>query len=648
MDKKAKIISCVLAASLAGSAMTFSAAAENDAPKVRIVVSNNTNTSAAWTGDLIDEWVELKSDSTAVGLFTDLMKSKGISQTGAESGYVTEIGGLSTEGMGGWMFGYDDWYGNNGISAFRAEDGSLEDGDELCFAYSMNWGVDIGSDFNNTSTKLSSLYYDCDGDYKSIDLTGETSYEIELPEGAKQIKIVPTAENKNYRFKIYKNSYTPDEKNDYKASKYIDVNDGDSIIIGVGHANWHGWMPDEVTETVYTVNVSIPSVQESSEPSLPDVSQVSETSTVEVSESSIPEVTKTTAEEMLEGVTKKITSSEHNKTGFEWENMVLSRLGKMSDEDKNAYIADLKKYISENTLDKPTDFAKYTIVLSSMGIDASAFDGKDLVNKLTDTEFDKKTGLNGVIYALIALDSKPYLSDEVKLRDALVKEILDSQLDDGGWAFFGDNYDCDMTAMALKALATYCSKRDDVKNAADKAVNLLSEVQRDNGTFCGFDGAENCDSTAEIITALSVLGIDASADKRFVKSGSAIDGLSLFYKDGEFSHTLNDTANKYSTSEAFQALCAYNRFKNGRTLLYDMSDAFAKHKTEESSKKESSSVQSSTKPSVTASASTTASSSSNIETVQTADSNSSALKWMIMVLSAAGLLMIMLYKRKSL
>ena len=647
MGTKEKIISCVLAAVLSGSALTLSAAAEGEIPKVRIVVSNNTNDSAPWTGDLIDEWVELKDNSTAAGLFSELVSAKGLTQTGAESGYVTEIGGLSAEGMGGWMFGYDDWFGNNGISSFKAEDGSLEDGDELHFAYSMNWGVDIGADFNNTSTKLSALNYYCDNTYHSIELTDETSYDIELPEGTEQIRVIPTAENKNYRFKVYKNSYTPDEKNDYKTSEYIDINDGDSVIIGVGHASWHGWMPDGVTETVYTINVTVPSVQESSEPSVPDVSQVSaESSVIEVSEISKPETTKPSADEMLKAVTDKISSADHNKVGFEWENMALSKLGKMSDNDKKAYLDELKKYISENPLDRPTDFAKYTIVLSSMGVDAENYEGNDLVKKLTDTEFDKKTGLNGTIYALIALDSKPYYKDDNKTRDVLINDILDGQLEDGGWAFFGENYDCDMTAMALKALASYSKTNEKVKTAVEKAVSLLSGVQKADGAFCGFDGAENCDTTAEVISALSILSIDPANDKRFVKDGSAIDALTLFYKDGDFSHTADDAVNKYSTSEAFLALCAYDRFKNGKTSLYDMSDVFGKQTQGNSGKEESSALQSGTKSSAAAPSVTTSSASSNIEAVQTSDGSLSVMITMITVLSAAGLVILFLYKRK--
>ena len=118
MSKKQKILSCALSAALLAGAIPVAVSASNDPHMVRIVVENNTKTEegTAWSGTLVDKWVELKDDSTAVSLFTELAQSEGFTQTGADSGYITEIGGLSAEGMGGWMFGVDDWYGNSGIS----------------------------------------------------------------------------------------------------------------------------------------------------------------------------------------------------------------------------------------------------------------------------------------------------------------------------------------------------------------------------------------------------------------------------------------------------------------------------------------------------------------------------------------------------
>ena len=80
---------------------------------------------------------------------------------------------------------------------------------------------------------------------------------------------------------------------------------------------------------------------------------------------------------------------------------------------------------------------------------------------------DKVTyqGLNGAIFALIALDSAGYkvpaAAEDANQTssEALVAYILDKQLSDGGWALSGDSADPDMTAMAVQALAAYPRRR---------------------------------------------------------------------------------------------------------------------------------------------------------------------------------------------
>ena len=95
-----------------------------------------------------------------------------------------------------------------------------------------------------------------------------------------------------------------------------------------------------------------------------------------------------------------------------------------------------------------------------------------------------------------------------------------------------------------------------------------------------------------------------------------------------------------------KSCCAYDRFKSGKTSLYDMSDAFGKQTQENSGKAESSALQSGTKSSASAPSVTTSSDSSNIEAVQTSDDSLSVLIIIITVLSASGLVILFLYKRK--
>ena len=570
MKKKIKVMSCILAAAVVSSAIPFAVYADEGKEQVRIVVENNTFTGekAAWTGTLVDKWVDLKEDSTAVSLFKDLMSEEGYTQTGADTGYITEINGVSAEGMGGWMIGFDDWYGNGGITSFKKSDGTIENGDEICFSYSMNWGVDIGSDFNNTSTKLKSLESNS-GSIESID---DTTFSLSLSEGTNNVRLTPTAENKNYRFKIYKDAYTPEENNDYKRTEDIPVSNGDKLYVGVGHASWHSWMPEGVSETVYVVNVSVEETEQSSEQS--ESSVLDESSDDSSSQSDNIDLIST--DNIIKEVTEQIKSNDYLVPGNEWELMTLSRLNMLEKNDKDEYMEKLKTYISDNPPVNATDYAKYSIVADSFGPEYSSFYDDEYTDTYSDPEFAQKQGINGAVYALIALNAVPREKDRQSSAEKLVDYILSSQLEDGGWTFYGNVYDPDMTGMVIQALAPYYNSKNNNKitQAVDKAISLLSDVQNENGTYSSY-GSENCESTAQVVTALSSVGIDSDKDNRFIKNGkSALDALKSFYNTGEgtFSHIVGAESNKYSTAQAFYALCAYYRFSNGMTILYDMSD----------------------------------------------------------------------------
>ena len=85
-------------------------------------------------------------------------------------------------------------------------------------------------------------------------------------------------------------------------------------------------------------------------------------------------------------------------------------------------------------------------------------------------DFDKvvSQGINGAVYALIALDSKEYNSD---LRAKYLEFILEKQHADGGFGL-SDDSDIDVTAMTLQALANY-SDDENVQNVIRKALQYL-------------------------------------------------------------------------------------------------------------------------------------------------------------------------------
>ena len=97
MKEKTKLLSCLIAAVIAGSALSVNVYAESDVrKKVRVVVENNTlsvSDGADWTGTLADEWVELHDDTTAKDAFLTVLNTNGFTQQGAEFDYITnELG----------------------------------------------------------------------------------------------------------------------------------------------------------------------------------------------------------------------------------------------------------------------------------------------------------------------------------------------------------------------------------------------------------------------------------------------------------------------------------------------------------------------------------------------------------------------------
>ena len=229
---------------------------------------------------------------------------------------------------------------------------------------------------------------------------------------------------------------------------------------------------------------------------------------------------------------------------------------------------------------KSTDNSRMILALTAIGKDVTNVGGYNLLAGLSDLEFVKYQGNNGPIWALLALDSGnyPVPSGGTTTRQALIDEILSVQTSDGGWAISGDRADSDMTGMALTALAPYYKKDPTVKQAIDKAIARLSEMQDDDGGFSTTYGdgkyIATSESTAQVLTALSALGIDADTDSRFIKNGSSVvDALLRYYvKGGGFKHIMDGEIDGMGTEQAYYALTAYYRFLSGKTNLYDMTD----------------------------------------------------------------------------
>ena len=266
-----------------------------------------------------------------------------------------------------------------------------------------------------------------------------------------------------------------------------------------------------------------------------------------------------------------------NSTGGEWMVIGLARSGRTV---PAGYYDNVVEYVKAKAdanerlhPAKVTDNARVILALTAIGKDVTNVGGHNLLKGLDNMAYVQAQDINGPIFTLIALDSHNYPTMGDVTREKLIQVILDAQLNDGGWGLSADKADPDMTAMAIQALAPYYKTNETVKAAVDKALEALSALQHSDGGFDSW-GTVNSESCAQVIVALTALGIDPTADSRFVKNGhTVLDALAGFYvTGGGFRHTAGGERNDMATEQGYYALAAYYRFANTQTRLYGMSD----------------------------------------------------------------------------
>lgn len=283
-----------------------------------------------------------------------------------------------------------------------------------------------------------------------------------------------------------------------------------------------------------------------------------------------------------------VTNPQVGSIGGEWAVIGLARGNyKVPESYYKRYYANVEAYVKERKgilhPKKYTEYSRLSLALTAIGKDPTNVAGYNLLTPLGDYEKTIWQGINGPIWALIALDSGQYempINKQAKTqatRELYVERILKCQLSDGGWSLLsspnpkqniGVKADVDITAMALQALAKY-QDQETVKRACQKALTCLSKQQNAQGGFVSW-GSENAESCAQVIVALTELGIPVT-DARFVKNGHTLmDNLMSFYnKNGSFKHTLLGTGvEQMSTEQALYAIVAVQRQLEEETSLY--------------------------------------------------------------------------------
>ena len=268
--------------------------------------------------------------------------------------------------------------------------------------------------------------------------------------------------------------------------------------------------------------------------------------------------------------------------GGDWLVFALARSGvKVPQKYFDTYYKNTEEYVSSVngvlSRKKNTEYSRVILALKAIGKDPRNVAGFDLLLPLGNFDETVSQGVNGAIFALLALDSKNYeipanpAADTQATRELYVEEILRREIPTGGWALTGGEPDADVTASALPALAK--NREDaDVLAAVERGVTALADLQEPNGAYTSW-GEENSESVSQVIVALTELGISPD-DERFVKNGQTLEQVLLRFaqEDGSFRHTADGKSDEMATEQALYALAAISRAQDGRTTLYDITD----------------------------------------------------------------------------
>ncbi|MEG0255421.1 InlB B-repeat-containing protein [Vagococcus sp.] len=269
---------------------------------------------------------------------------------------------------------------------------------------------------------------------------------------------------------------------------------------------------------------------------------------------------------------------------------------------------------------KLTEWDRLILSLTPLNHDVTRISNEyDFIKKISESyNMVKKQGINSASWTLVALNSGDYkfYTNTANLNNAntegkLIDFVLDSQFTNGGWALNKNELaDPDVTSMVLLGLAPYYRSEErfkqiqaeskysysELKTSVEKGVEVLSDLQKDHGGFSSYSN-DNAESTAQVIVALTELGIDPKSEKFLtngairdgIKTNNMIDSLLTFWAQGSgkaqgvggFKHVTSGsdggsdsgtTVNGMATDQATYAMIAYHRFITNQSTLFNLMD----------------------------------------------------------------------------
>lgn len=232
---KKRLLSLLMALIMALSLVPVTAfAADDHDGQVHVTVENTTWTKAdgaPWEGTLVDEWITLKDDSTMMSCIVDALAAKGYTQTGADTGYISEINGIKEKDASkdsGWMGTLNDWFTSEGFAKYTVANGKLKAGDEIAVQHTCNLGADIGGSFDASDKSLKAIALSA-GELIPAFSSDVHDYTMILPADVTALTVTPTASNKQNRVRIYAGG------TEYGRKDAIPVQVGTVITLKVGN-----------------------------------------------------------------------------------------------------------------------------------------------------------------------------------------------------------------------------------------------------------------------------------------------------------------------------------------------------------------------------------------------------------------------------
>lgn len=268
-----KAVAAIKAVPEAGKTITTGETKYNSGAKVgtvTVTVENTTYSAAPFTGTIVSGEYELGQNDSMMTVVLKALELGGYTWNGIEeltadsytqTTYIASIhkGGKSlaekdgSKGAG-WMGTKNDWFVNQGFSAFTYKNGGLKSGDVIHVVFTTNLGEDVGSSWTNNETTLSSLKFSS-GTLTPAYSSATTDYLLVIRSEQIGTRINYSAANKNFQTRAYLNTYGSDNAY-YANGDIMAVSSGDVIYVGVGDKSWPTMnKASNYTTTRYTITV---------------------------------------------------------------------------------------------------------------------------------------------------------------------------------------------------------------------------------------------------------------------------------------------------------------------------------------------------------------------------------------------------------